>query len=307
MDVLEVLSELGGVATRRTLCRIVGRPRVDKALASGEIVRLARGRYALPDVEVARAAAHRLSGYLCLTSAALHWGWAVKQAPALPQVAVGRKRRLAPADRRGVDVSTPRLAPGDTDGIATSRDRTVVDCLRWLPGDEALAIADSALRSEPGKPASMTRDHLIALVRDLRGPGSTQARRIAELADPRAANPFESVLRWHCLAVVGLDVTPQVNLRRSMGDGLSQWMGRPDLVDVRLRIVIEAESFTWHGDKQALIDDAARFNGFQRDGWLVLRFTWHEVMFRPQLVRAVLADVVAEQANRLCPQCRAAS
>ena len=35
---------------------------------------------------------------------------------------------------------------------------------------------------------------------------------------------------------------------------------RPDLVDESLRIVLEADSFTWHGNRQALRWDARRYN-----------------------------------------------
>lgn len=301
MSVVEALAVSGGVATRGVLIDVTSRGEFDRAVAAGDIIRVARGRYALAVVDESLAAAHRLAGVLCLTSAALHWGWAVKFVPERPQVSVGRKRKLTEAHRVGVDLHRLRLAADDVVDGVTSRDRTLLDCLRLLPPDEALAVVDSALRE------GMTKAHLVALVRDLRGPGSIQARRIAELGDDRAANPFESVLRLICLRVAGLDVVPQVNIRRRIGPGLSRWVGRPDLVDDRLRIIIEAESFEWHGDKAALTKDAKRYNEFSIDGWLVLRFTWVEVMFHPEQVTAMIEAAVAERADRLCVTCRAAS
>jgi very-short-patch-repair endonuclease len=75
----------------------------------------------------------------------------------------------------------------------------------------------------------------------------------------------------------------------------SSFLGRPDLVDERLGIVLEADSFEWHGDRAALRSDAQRYNRFVVHGWLVLRFAWEDVMFRPDEVRAILEAAVAER------------
>lgn len=102
-----------------------------------------------------------------------------------------------------------------------------------------------------------------------------------------AANPFESVARAIALDVPGLQVTPQVTIRES---GL---VARCDLVDERLRIVIEADSFEWHGGRAALARDARRYNLLTVNGWIVLRFAWEQVMHEPAFVREVLVAAVA--------------
>lgn len=118
---VEVLERMGGVATRGALIRATSRAAVDAALAGGEVVVLARGRYALAAADHALKAAHRLTGVASHESAALHHGWAVLHTPKQPHV----------------------------------------------------------------------------------------SRRLAEAADPRAANPFESALRGIALEVAGLSVSPQ--------------------------------------------------------------------------------------------------
>jgi hypothetical protein len=241
VDVVELLTRMGGVATRALLIRATSRRQVDVALTAGRIVVLARGRYALPQAEEARRAAHVLSGVLCLLSAATEHGWAVKAAPDRPQVALPRNRKVDGSRVTGVEVRRFRFGPDDVAGHVTSVDRTLLDCLRHLPFDEALAVADSALR------AGVPRDRVRALVRDARGKDAVRMRQIAELATPEAANPFESVLRAIALGVAGLDVRPQVSIYRS-----GRFLGRPDLVDERRRIVVEAESFEWHGDRRSL-------------------------------------------------------
>ncbi|GAA4417505.1 type IV toxin-antitoxin system AbiEi family antitoxin domain-containing protein [Georgenia halophila] len=303
MSVVEELLRLGGVATRSALIAATSRPEVDAALRTGEVTRLARGRYALPQADEARSRAHALTGVMCLLSAALHHGWAVKHPPDRPQVALPRNRKV-PSDVVGsVEIRRLRLAPDDVVDGATSKDRTLLDCLRALPFDEALAVADSALRD--GYP----HKRLEAVARDARGPDSVRARRVARVATALAANPFESVLRAIAMTVAGLSVRPQVSLYRRNDSvvGGRTFLGRPDLVDEQLRIVLEADSFEWHGGRTALRSDALRYNGLVVDGWLVLRFTWEDVMFDSSAVRVMLERAVAERTDQLCAVCGAAS
>lgn len=294
MSVVEVLVEMGGVATRSALVTAASRADLERALAAGDVVRLAKDRYALPATEEAVAAAHRLTGVISVLSAAQHWGWAVKTVPDRAHVTVPQNRRIRPGQADGVVLHYVDLGPDDVDGIATSRDRTLLDCLRTEPFDSGLAVADSALRD--GFPPA----RLAALARDARGPGAARVRAVAGAADRRAANPFESVLRAIAFDVAGLHLVPQVSIRDP------RFLGRPDLVDERLRIIVEADSFAWHGGREALANDARRYNGFVIAGWLVLRFSWEDVMFHPDEVRAVLAAAVARRVEVLCPGCRAA-
>jgi very-short-patch-repair endonuclease len=299
VEVAKALAELGGVSTRARLVKATSRARVDAALREGAIVVVARGRYALPAVDEALCKAAGLSGLLSLTSAALFHGWEVKAVPERPHVTVPRRRRV-PRDRRaGVVLHRCDVHPDDiVDGIATGIELTLAQCLTRLPFDEALAIADSALRH--GVPPAVLR----RVARSVTGqPGAAQARRVVELATPDAANPFESVLRAICLDVPGLAVRPQLLILTPMS------AARPDLVDEDLRIVLEADSFAWHGDRAALRRDARRYNLLVCDGWLVLRFAWEDVMSDPDHVRGVLVALVRlvhRQTECPRPCCRAA-
>jgi very-short-patch-repair endonuclease len=150
-----------------------------------------------------------------------------------------------------------------------------------LPWDAALTVADSALRA--GESTLLRR-----VSATVRGPGSPQVRRAVAEARAEADNPFESVLRATALGVEGLTARPQVAIGRV----------RPDLVDEELRIVLEADSFEWHGNRAALRRDARRYNHLVVDGWLVLRFAWEDVMFDQAYVRSVLVEVVRLVARR---------
>lgn len=289
--VAEELNRLGGVARRRVLIERCSRAAVDTALAHDEIVNASRGCLSLPVADSARVAAISISGALCLASAALHHGWAVKFPPDRPQVVLARNRIYAAHD--GVDARWFRLAPGEVMDSVTTRERTLLDCMRFLPPDEALAIADSALRD--GHSASWLR----ALAENARGPGSAQARWVAARASGDAANPFESVLRWISYGVPGLHLRPQVTIRHPgptlFGDGTV--LGRVDLADVDLRLIAEADSFEWHGGRRALREDARRYNNFIVAGWRVLRFSWDDVMFAADHVRMVLDEAVKLETN----------
>ena len=68
--------------------------------------------------------------------------------------------------------------------------------------------------------------------------------------------------------------------------------GRPDLVDVERRLVLEADSWEWHASREGFERDCARYNALTLRGWTVLRFTWHQVMHDPGYVLAALRAIV---------------
>jgi very-short-patch-repair endonuclease len=294
MSVIESLERLGGVATRAALIRATCRRDVDRALVVGDIAAVGRGRYALAGLEAGLAAAHGLSGVASHRSAAMHWGWELKVVPARPEITLPRRRRVAPERLRAVEVRWADLAPGDVVDGVTTKDRTLVDCLRNLPEDEGLVVADSALRHD----FSLRR--LTLLASSARGPRTDRIRRIAANARPGAANVFESSLRAIAVTVPGLHAEPQVAVREP------HFLGRPDLVDQRLRVILEADSFEWHGKRAALRRDTHRYNTFAVHGWLVLRFAYEDVMFDPAWVKSMLIAAVQERTDQRCITCRAA-
>lgn len=250
-------------------------------------MRLTRGSYALPTADKALTAARAMSGVTSHLSAAAYWGWAVKAPPAQPDVTVPAKRRVPPKRRDGVTLHWRDLSPTDVDGRVTSPVRTVLDCARDLPFDEALAVADSALRS-----GGLSRDDLMAAAGVAPSRGRQRCLRVARYADERAANPFESVLRAIALDVSGLDLVPQVEL------DLDVLRCRPDMVDRHRKVVVEAESWEFHGHRSALRKDCRRYTVLALHGWLVLRFSWEDVMFQPRFVRGCLEAAAWNRSDR---------
>jgi hypothetical protein len=292
--VVEAMRRLGGVATRAELREIASKRQVRRAFDDGVVLRPRPGRYVLPDVGTAQALAHELSAVVSHRSAAMTHGWKVKTLPPRPEVTVPPGRKISAASRARASIRTSRLAPHDIDGGTTSPLRTVVDCARSLPFDEALAIADSALRSRSVRPADLAR---VAL--EIRGPGRPRVLRVLRHASGRAANPFESVLRAIAIDVPGLDVRPQVGIAVTGGQRVT-----PDLVDGALGIVLEADSHEFHTGREQLVVGCWRYDELVLGGWDVYRFTYEHVMHRRAWTRSVL--VRAEAKARATHEARAA-
>ena len=296
MQVEEVLTELGGLATRAELLTQVTEAALRRAVAEGSVLRRARGRYALPVTpwttervalatlaEAGRRAAHEVSGTAILLSATARWGWPTKWVPTKPQIALPRNRKVAPRIRSSLDIRVRDVPTQDReDGWVTSRVRTALDCASLLPKDEAVAALDSALRE-----GMVERDELLLAAAGLPPRYRRRADELIRFASPLAANPFESILRWIVADIPGLDVTPQVRITDDAG-----LIGIVDLADVQLRIVMEADSFEWHGQKEALERDCIRYNRLVAEGWLVLRFSWDQVMNHPERIRELVRRTV---------------
>ena len=257
-------------------------------MTSGQVVRVARGRYALPTDDVARRLAHELTGTAALITAAAHWEWARMWEPRRPQIAVPRGRNVHQDQRDRVDLKWRTIPATDVvDGWVTSRERTLLDCATLLPFNQALAITDSALRDR-----AVTRSDLLARAATLPRLHRGRVEHVISVASPLAANPFESALRAIAMGVGGLDVRCQVRIDDDRG-----WVGRVDLADRALRVVIEADSMEYHGEREAMDKDVERYTRLSCDGWLVLRFTWYHVMTRPHWVAEMLAKAVEQRVS----------
>lgn len=286
MDITTAIERSGGLSTRAALIAATTRLDVDKALRDGVIVIAGHGRYTVPTVGEAARIAHGANGVLSLTSAALHHGWEVKMVPDKPHVTFPRHRNIPARWRDKVLVHRGDLMLDDITDGATSRELTLTQCLRLLPDDEALVIADSALRH--GEEATLRR-----AMASVRGRGQAKAQRIGDAARGEAANAFESAMRAICNTVPGLHVEPQLVVSSA-----NCW-ARPDLVDRDRHLVVECESFEFHAVRAGFRKDVRRYTLLVAEGWMVLRFVWEDVMFRPEWVREVLIRAVGVDARTL--------
>lgn len=280
---VDQLAWRGGAARRCDLTAFSDR-QLATAVAAGVVVRDARGRYGLLDTDRALRAARRLSGARSHRSAAMAYGWGVATKPPRPDIVVPRGHRVCRADQRDHAIRWRDVGADELRGAITAPLRTVVDCARDLAFDEALPVADSALRT-----GDVTADELATVAERYRKKGAAAVRAVAERATGRAANPFESRLRAITYAVPRLAVEPQLRI------GAAGFTATVDLADPRLGLVLEADSYEWHAGALAFSEDMRRYDELVALGWIVLRFAYPQVFFAPEWVTAMLAAVVAQR------------
>ena len=278
---VKVVSLLGGQATTAEILGECSPRQLATAVREGRLLRPRRGVYVLPALLDPLQVAARVGGVASHQSAAQILGYSLVETPTEVHVTVphGAKHpRLA-----GVRVHWARSLPSDDviDGY-TRPLRTVLDCSTTLPFPEALAVADSALSV-----SDLGMYHLRAAAACSPGRGRARRQRVADAADDRADNAFESVLRALVLQAGITTVVPQLRIE------LRRRVIVVDLADRRRRLVIEGDSYTYHGTRAAFRDDCDRYNELVAAGWTVLRFTWEHVMLRPDRVLQVIKETVA--------------
>jgi hypothetical protein len=281
VDLTSHVTILGGAASRAVIVERCGRLEFDRAVREGILVRVARGRYALATASQAVVVAATWGGVLAMRSAAQRHGWGQKLVPEKPDVCFPRNHRVDPEARKVLVPHWLDIDEGDVEAGVTTKRRTLIDCLRNLPVDESLPIVDSALRAD-----DLTYAELQRLAHGMKGRGRTRAMAVARLASSKPPNPYESTLRGLAAQVAGLTALPQHPVK-AWGRTL-----HPDLFDPGLGLVIEAESFQWHGKTAALTRDCLRYNAFALVDLTVIRFSWYQVMFQPEYVVDVLVRCV---------------
>lgn len=278
------LAARGGVAYRDQLP--VRKDALTGAVDAGLILRPRRGVYALAGADEALLLARMVRGARSHRSAALVHGWSVVSRPPRPELVVprGRSARIPDGVDRRATIRWRLLSREEIDEACTCAIETVVDCLRDLPADEAVPVADSALRS-----GRVSVDELASALAVDHRRGSRSARTLVGSLSPFAESVLESRLR-----MLG-ESTPDVDLRSQVGICGPGWEARVDLADPDLGIVAEADGFAWHGDRAALRRDCLRYNRLTCAGWRVLRFSFEAVFRDPDHVRQSLHDVAGQQ------------
>jgi very-short-patch-repair endonuclease len=77
----------------------------------------------------------------------------------------------------------------------------------------------------------------------------------------------------------------------------TRWIGRVDLADPVLKVVIECDGFESHGGRAAFRRDLTRHTRLVAAGWRPLRVLWEQVMYEPDWVVEIVRDTVAAAAG----------
>nr|WP_202886833.1 DUF559 domain-containing protein [Kribbella sandramycini] len=262
------MARLGGSAYAAQLLQLTTERKLRAAVRRGELERVARGHYALPSLGPHRLAALAYDGVASHLSAAELLGLPLLKAPDKPHVTVPVTRR----SRRGrpAVLHWAPVMPDERYARITTMLRTVLDCSRILPFGEALAVADAALRT-----GHVSASELEAAVVSMRGVGRPLAARVAAAATPLAESFLESMLRSLLIDAGMTGLEPQVVVQ----DG--GFVARVDLGHRALQIAIEAEGYAFHGSAADFAADCRRYDDLVAAGWLVLRFTYQQVISDP--------------------------
>ena len=235
------------------------------AVRRGEVESLGTGTYALPGAEHDAVTAARLRGWLTCCSAARLYGLDVLAIPSKPHIAVPRNRPTTS------DLAIVHRVDTRRSGAVVPLVASLLVALRCLPPMEAVVFVESAVRQGQAGVAGLRSR--------LRGPGSVEARRVLDLVDGRSGSLIETVLRL-ALRQARLPVEPQVFIAG---------VGRVDLL-VGGWLVVEVDGFAYHSERAQYRADRLRGNGLVARGYVLLRFTYEDVMFR---LPGTVADVAA--------------
>lgn len=289
----------------------IGDRLLTSAVRQGVVIRVRRGAYARSSYwsglkpwaqDGLLVHAHHLSTggtalYSHVSAARLH-GCQVWNAGPLIHVTTSYANSRASA---GTDVRTHRpalperdtttfLAPDGRIFRVTNLERTVLDCARILPFEQAAVIGDHALR-KGAKRADIQR--LLNTGPEKRG--SRRARVLLDALDERSESAGETRTRLLLNSFGIYSFMPQWEIPTASG------LFRADFADVEARIIIEFDGAGKYTDyrptEQVLLAERRRENALTEEGWLVLRLNWKH-LDRPAELRLRL-QVMAERSRRM--------
>lgn len=112
-----------------------------------------------------------------------------------------------------------------------------------------------------------------------RGIGTVRA--VLPLVRSGAQSPLESISRYQ-LVTLGLP-EPQLQRAFSDADGV---IGYADMAWPDLRVIGEADGFGKYDTRDDLIAEKVREDRLRALGWIVVRWTWNEILGQPRMVAA---------------------
>lgn len=274
-----------GVVSRRQLLDAgIAAGAMERRVASGHLVRVHRGVYAVGHAQLRREgrwlaavlAAGRGAALSHRSAAALH---GIRESDAID---VTTTRRVGV---RGVLIHrTTRLEAGD---LATRRgvpvttlSRTLVDLAEILTREQLAKLVREADRA--GRLTAATVENARGRVAGRRDAGAKALRAALDEHERLAISLTLSELEDRFLALLDARDLPRP-LTNHPAEGFKLDAAWPEA-----RLAVELDGWAWHHDRAAFQADRARDAALLRAGWRVVRFTHADVVRRPAHVAQTL-------------------
>ena len=276
------VARLGGVAeTHELVARGIRPHRLTTAVRAGEIARVRRGWYCLPETDPALRTAIRVGGRLACVSAAEHYGWATPERYGVHVSVAENASRLrhetlgptAPAMAAVVVHWSSPLERAERPRLVTDRFETVVQLVECLDPESAVAALDSFLHDDP-----------------------VRSRELEQWLTSLPASIVEALPSRNGLCHSFLETIGRVRLERAGIIGEHQveipGVGRVDLV-IDGRLVIEWDGGT-HRTAAQQDEDCRRDALLATMGFRTLRFSYRLVMDEWYVVIAAVRAALDE-------------
>lgn len=163
--------------------------------------------------------------------------------------------------------------------LVTGRERTVVDCLRLLPEQDAVELLDRALQARWITPEQMAwRAHRFVGRR-----GAVRLAHMSRLAGSGARSAAErlTVQLLRRAGITGWTANEEIHDEHGL-------IGVGDVVFRDRRLVVEIGGRAHHTDPGSFQRDRERQNRLVAAGWTVLRFTWRDLTRQPEYLLATI-------------------
>lgn len=285
MSLTSDIRRLGGIAPAHALLKMGWTYRaLDYAVRQGWVQRVRNGWYALNELDELLAAAWRVGGLLtCASAASTFQMWTPPDDRIHVSVPPHDGRLRRPDDRRVrlADEPDDRVRVHWRDADAHDRFRvTPIECIVDLAACHAPEWVLGALDSGLARRV-LTRADLRELRRRLpREPGE-----VLDFVDARSESFPESVLRWYLIRA-GIPFLAQ------------QWIDDMRVDFLLGRLVIEVDGKAHHDNPGAFERDRARDARLGIRGYRVLRFSYAQVVYRPDEVLAAIRAALARGDHR---------
>ncbi len=274
MDPVRLVVERGGACQRSDVLNAgATRRALDAAITRGDLVRAGRSGLTRPGAPRALVAAVGHRAVLACLSALEFEQSPVLLVPDVPHLASSRHRT-------GPGRVWHRLPRSSAGALAVPLATAVAQVARCRPAPEVLAAVDAVLRS-----GRLTREEVAA---ELHAHEVGLLRWALRHADPRSESVLESALRAVLLTggVGGLELQAPLH-----------GIGRVDLL-VDGWLVLEADGYRFHSGRSDYRTDRRRTVAATVAGYVTLRFSWEEIVLRPdEVLHAVRATLDRRRAG----------